>query len=235
MGAFVRWFAGRYEEVRAAFDRKVSEYRAIALSSTAHARTPEIVANLQAGFELYLEFGAASGAVDAAERDRLASLCWEALSVAATAQARRRAATEPAARFLALLRSVLTSGRAHLASRNGDEPHRPGPCGWRRDNAGTSASFGDCIGWVEGDNVYLEPTATYRAVQLVGRDAGEVLTVTEHTLRRRLRDKGLLDSVDEAREFLTRQLNIDGSSKSVLHFRRSTILPEVSDGDEDAE
>jgi hypothetical protein len=84
------------------------------------------------------------------------------------------------------------------------------------------------------DDVYLEPTAAFRAVQLVGRDLGEVLTVGEHTLRRRLHDKGLLASVDEGRGTLTVRRSIGGSSKSVLHFRRSTILPEVSDADEEA-
>jgi tetratricopeptide (TPR) repeat protein len=59
--------AGRYEEARATFDRKVSEYRAIALSKTAHARTPDIVANLQAGFEMYLHFAVACCALDDAD------------------------------------------------------------------------------------------------------------------------------------------------------------------------
>jgi len=236
MGGFVQWLAGRYEEARATFDRLVSQYRAVALSDTAHARTPEIVANLQAGFDLYLEFSVASGAVDEAERDCLASQCWEALRAAASAQAKHQAATEPATRFVALLRSVLTSGRAHLAARSGGEPDRlAGPCGWRRDNAGRWVPLGDCIGWVEDDELYLEPTAAYRLAQIAGRDVGEVLVVSEQTLRKRLHEKGLLASVDEARQTLTVRRNIDGSCKHVLHFLRSTILPEVSDGDEEAE
>lgn len=58
MGGFVQWLAGRYDEARAWFDRKISEYRARAMRNTGNersrARKPDIVANLQAGFELYL-------------------------------------------------------------------------------------------------------------------------------------------------------------------------------------
>jgi integrase len=69
MGGFVRWLASRYEEARAQFDQKVSEYRARALRNPTHARTPDIVANLQAGFELYLEFGVETDALSSAEKN----------------------------------------------------------------------------------------------------------------------------------------------------------------------
>ncbi len=236
MGAFVQWSAGRYDSARARFDQRVSEFRTRAMGNAAHARTPDIVANLQAGFELYLDFALEAGAVDGVERDRLASRCWDALREAAAAQAKHQAATEPAARFLALLQSVLTSGRAHFEARNGGQPDRsPGCCGWRLDNSGKWMPLGECIGWVTEDDVYLEPTAAFRAAQVACRDVGEVLAVAENTLRKRLYERGLLASVDGARQTLTVRRTLRGSSKSVLHFLRSTILPEVSDGDEDAE
>jgi hypothetical protein len=235
MGGFVQWLAGRYEEALAWFQRKITEYRARALRDMAHARTPDIVANLQAAFELFLEFSLASGAVDAAERDCLAARCWEALRDAAAAQAKHQAATEPTARFLALLRSALVSGHAHLEARSGGEPDRGSEsCGWR-GSSGARSPRGNCIGWVEDDQVYIDPTAAYRVAQLVGRDVGELLAVSEQTLNKRLREKGLLASTEARRETLTVRRSIGGSSRSVLHFRRTTLLPEASDGDEDAE
>ncbi len=95
--------------------------------------------------------------------------------------------------------------------------------------------LGECVGWVDEEAVYLEPTAAFQMVQRAGREMGEMLTVTEHTLRKRLHEKGLLASVDEKRQTLTVRRTICGSSKDVLHLLRSTILPEVSDADEDAE
>ena len=102
---------------------------------------------------------------------------------AAAAQAKHQGETEPTARFLAILRSSLTSGRAHLAARNGGEPDRaPESCGWRHHNFGKWMSFGDCIGWVDDDDLYLDPTAAYRIAQVAGRDVGEILAVSEQTL-----------------------------------------------------
>jgi hypothetical protein len=234
MGAYVRWLAGRYDAARSQFEKLVTEHRSCALRNVAHARTPDIVANLQAGFELYLEFCVESGAMDRGERDDFANRCWAALSQAAAAQTKHQFATEPATRFIALIRSILTSGRAHLEARGGGEPNQsPESCGWRRDNSAW-CPLGECIGWVEEGDVYLEPTAAFRAAQIAGRDIGEVLAVSEQTLRKRLHEKGFLASTDGPRETLTVRRSIGGTSKSVLHFLRSTFLPEVSDADEDA-
>jgi hypothetical protein len=183
---------------------------------------------------LYLDFAVASGAIDRAERDRLANRCWEALRDAAAAQAKHQAATEPTARFLALLRSLLASGRAHLEAVDGGAPKRaPGSCGWRSDSTGKWSPLGDCIGWVEGTHLYLEPTAAYREAQVAGRDEGEVLPVTTPTLNKRLHEKGLLASVDKKRQTLTIRKTVGGSSKSVLHLWRRVLLPEMPDGEQD--
>jgi hypothetical protein len=233
MGAFLQWFAANYEEVRAAFSRLVSKYRTLAFQDVAHARTPEIVANLQAAFELYADFGVHAGAIHATERVRLAGRCWEALSEAAAAQAKHQAATEPTARFLAVLRSLLASGRAHLAGRDGGAPGRePGSCGWRGGSSGNSMPLGDCIGWVDGDNIYLEPNGAYRVVQVAANAAGESLPVSEQTLKKRLHEKGLLASIDAQRQTLTIRRTLGGTARSVLHFSRAAVLPELAD-DED--
>ena len=236
MGAYVRWLAGRYEEKRDHFAKLIVEHRSRALRNLAHARTPDIVANLQAGFELYLEFCVESGALNSAERDDLLNRCWAALSQAAATQAKHQIATEPATRFVGLIQSLLTSGRVHLDAPSGGAPSEsPESCGWRGDNSGACSPLGECIGWVADDDVYLEPTAAFRLAQVAGRDIGEMISVTDQTLRKRLHEKGLLASTDEARATLTVRRRVGGSSKNVLHFHRSTFFPEVSDADEDAE
>ena len=52
---------------------------------------------------------------------------------------------------------------------------------------GTPLSESDYVdllrSWIE-DDVYLEPTTSFRAVQIAGRDIGEVLSVAEQTLKR---------------------------------------------------
>jgi hypothetical protein len=79
---------------------------------------------------------------------------------------------------------------------------------------------------VDGEDLYLEPTACYRAVQVALRDSGESLSLTEQVLRKRIHEKGLLASVDSSRETLTVRRSIAGSSRSVLHLSRAVVLPE---------
>jgi hypothetical protein len=234
MSAYVRWLAAHYNEARDRFEKLVAEYRSRALRNVAHARTPDIVANLQAGLELFLEFCSESGAIDSATRDELLTRCWSALSEAAAAQAKHHMATEPATRFVALICSLLVAGRVHLEARDGGQPSKsPESCGWRRDGSGAWGPLGERIGWVDDNNIYLDSAAAFRAVQVAGRDSGEVLAVSEQTLRRRLHEKRLLASADGPRGTVTVRRTIGGTSRNVLHFHRGTILPEVSDADED--
>ena len=225
MSAFLQWFASRYEDARSAFDRIVSERRAVQLDK-AHARTPEITANLGAAFELYLNFACESGAIDGFERDRLANRCRNALRDAALAQIKHQEAIEPTERFLSILRSLLTSGRGHFESKNGGIPDGvSGACGWKRDGAETWSRMGDNLGWLDGDDLYLDPEAAYRAIQVGGRDAGESLPIALPTLKKRLKEKGLLASVDQKRQTHTIRRTICGSTRDVLHLSRDTLLP----------
>lgn len=68
MVGFVQWIAGRYEELQSALIRRADELRVKSLEGAAHARTPGIVANLQAGFELYLDYAEACGVCDLRSR-----------------------------------------------------------------------------------------------------------------------------------------------------------------------
>jgi hypothetical protein len=227
LGAFVQWIAARYGDVKATILRRVGDLRQESQHLTTHARTPGIIANLQAGFELFLEFGMESGAINVGERKQLADRCWAALIEAAETQGKHQTATEPTERFLSLLRGCLTSGRAHLAARHGTAPPKPSPesCGWRHNNtSGTWSPQGECIGWIDDEHVYLEPTVTYRMVQSAAREGGDPLPVSEQTLRKRLREKGLLASTDVKRETLTVRKTIAGSIKQVLDLPRGALL-----------
>jgi hypothetical protein len=236
MAGFLKWVAHDYEGVLESFTLKLAQYRSSALQNAVHARTPEIVANLQAGFDVYLGFAEACGAISPARKETLSNRCREALGDAAAAQAKHHAATEPTMQFIGMLRTLLTSGRAHLADRSGGLPEwASGSCGWRRDGDRWTPQ-GDRVGWVDGEEIYLDSKAAYRLVQAVGRDSGEILAVSEQTLKKRLREKGLLASVDQGKGTLTIRKRIEGSGKDVLHMHRSLVLPdEPDDRDTDAE
>lgn len=230
MSGFISWLALDYEPKRTLFENRTSEWKQRALGNAAHARTPDIVASLQAGFEMLLDFAAESGAVDGDEKRALSERCWIALSQAAAAQTRYHGESEPVGRFLELIRSLLACGGAHLEARDGGTPTLVArACGWKSDNAGVPR--GDCIGWVDDDDLYLDSGAAYRAVQKAARDSGEPLPVSEQTLRKRLRDKGRLVATDEARGTLTVRRKIAGVQREVLHLRVSEIAPVNETGD----
>ena len=229
MAGFIQWFACDYDRIQAAFHRRAAELRTAALMAGAHSRTPDIVASLQAAFEMFLDFCVYCGAIGSSERDHLREECWAALREAARAQADHQTASDPTARFLSLVRSAMNTGRAHLRVIDSDGTAcSDESLGWRREGQ-TWKPQGDCIGWVRGDDADLEFTAAYRIVQIMAKDVNEPFATSEQILKKRLHEKGLLASTDKAHQTLTVRRKISGTTKSVLHFQRETLLPGASD------
>ena len=84
----------------------------------------------------------------------------------------------------------------HLASSDGDLPKNPQAWGWRETSVGTGnpahvawRAQGQRIGWVEEEDLFLEPDAAFAAVQELGNQIGEPLPVLSKTLNKRLAEK----------------------------------------------
>lgn len=80
---------------------------------------------------------------------------------------------------------------------NGYEPDKSRAWGWRVGYDGDSKPLGNCIGWVDGEDLYLEPKATYAAAKQMATASGGNLVVSENTLRKRLKGRNLLRSTDK--------------------------------------
>ena len=160
---------------------------------------------------------------------------WKAILGAAASQEGHQAASEPAGRFIELLRSAISSGRAHLASTDGGRPEEnAGALGWRKTDSEYEdwRPQGDRIGWVDGEDLYLESAASYRVAQREAQ-GGEALAVGAQTLRKRLKEKGFLLSTDETRQTLTVRRTIEGvKDRSVLHLRLSSLFSDREKPDE---
>ncbi len=222
MSAFVQWLATHAASVWDRRSEVVTQLRAAATASARHRRTPAIVAELAWAWSVLLAFGVDIGALDSLAATERWEAAWRAVGAAAAAQARWQAASEPTARFLELLVGALASGRAHVAAPDGSTPTEPGAWGWRFEGSGEHAEWrprGERVAWLDGGDLYLEPEAAYAAAQRLGRDSGDVLALTGHSLRRRLRDRKLLASVDEKRETLTVRRVLEGRRREVLHLR----------------
>jgi hypothetical protein len=224
LAGFIQWVATSYTEVQERFRNRVEELRVQAAGSGLHRRTPVIVAHLFAAWELWLEYAVGAAAVTADEAADLRTRCWAALGEAAAAQARYQAASEPCRRYLELLSAAIACGRAHVASREGRAPKSPDAWGWREASSSTSTlprgdhrPQGELVGWIDGEDLFLEPDASYAVVQTLGRDGGDALNVSAITLRRRLKDRGLLRSIDAGRETLTVRRVLGGQQRHVLH------------------
>jgi hypothetical protein len=250
LAGFLRWLAPQLDGIRGRLRGELAELRDRARGDGQHARTPGIVADLALGLRYLLGFARTAGAVSERQRAELWERGWTALGESAAAQAAQIGAAEPAGLFLRLLWAAVASGYAHVADEHGNEPHEPQRWGWRPEQYYTGASGTDTrykpqgtrAGWLADGELFLEPDASFAAVQRFARDQNESFAITAQTLRRRLKEKGLLATTDAGRGKLTVRKTLQGARRDVLHIawtaapsgaKTGTIGPEGEAGRED--
>jgi len=215
MGGFVTWVAEQYEELHIRSQVRVQEIRDSWRRGSRHARTPAALAELQSGWEIFLRFALEAGAITKGEQEELTKRAERALTELSLRQAAYQGAADPAFRFLASLKTALESGCAHVADRHGRAPDQAADWGWRGKPKGRGwGPLGACIGWIAGDDLYLEPAASYETALRAGN-----LAVSQQQLRQRLRERGLLASVDIGRNMLVVRRTLAGHPRQVLHLR----------------
>ena len=232
MSAFLKWAAMRYDDIVKELPDLRRKLRDRALADGQHRRTPVLVADLAIGAELFLRFAESVGEITADQHHEIFERCWIGLGEAAAAQSAHQGASDPATRFVELLRSAVVSGIAHLVGDSGEAPLDPQLWGWgvrvTRDEDGLEDRShwpkGNQIGWVVGENLYLDPDASFNVAQKMAQATGDGIAVTGPTLRRRLKDRGLLASVDGPRRRLLVRKSLQGARRQVLHLKSSTLM-----------
>lgn len=235
MSGYIRWLAGRYETVQHEMPRELVRLREQATTSGGHKRTPDIVANLAYGFSTFIAFAVESGAVTADQGNALQDRMWKALGKVSEAQCEHHATAEPAQRFIELLRTALVSGQAHVAFEEGGNPADYTSWGWRErvsflnDDKRTSEIVpqGTLVGWTNGIDLYIEIGATYKAIQSIAAATGDTISIGTKTLTKRLHERGMLASTDEARGRLTVRKTLQGSRRDVLHLKAAAVVDVV--------
>ena len=155
MAGYVAWLAPQDKTM---FAQRECELRATVTGP--HARVPENIASLQLGVETGLRFAVESDALSEAEVEEHRTKSWETLLELAQGQEHFLKTESPAERFIALIRSALLSGRAHVANQyNGGKPNRALSLGWQevareKGEEGKRPETiyrgqGRCIGWVD--------------------------------------------------------------------------------------
>jgi hypothetical protein len=121
---------------------------------------------------------------------------------------------------MALLQAALAGGTAHVADRQGQVPAEAAAWGWQRPKTGRKwVSQGTRIGWVAGNDLYLDPLASYQTAQALA--GAERIPVSEQALRHQLRKCGFLASLDTGRGMLQVRRTLAGRPRQVLHLRAS--------------
>lgn len=230
LAGFIRWLSPQYEQVRAALRSDIGRWRRRAEGGETHRRLPTIGANLLLGLSYWLAYAEESNALTHAEADELWARGREALAEAAQTQEQHQVASDPVERYLELIKAALASGDAHVAGPDGNEPEPPEAWGWRSHTMEAGGlvrtewrSCGARIGWVDGENLYLEPQASYAAVQRLAHVGGEPIPIGVKTLHKRLHEARVLASVDSARRKLTVRRQLAGQRRAVLHLKARDI------------
>ncbi len=220
MGGFVGWIASRYQDFQERLQTRVAEIRSLGQGHAIHARLPTAIAELRAGWEIFLDFALESGAIGREEQVNLAKRSERAFGELEVMQIPYHQASDPALRFLSLLRGALASGRAHILDRLGKTPETPAIWGCCLQS-GDWIPQGSCIGWVAGSDLFLEPAASYQVAQAMA--GSERIAVGEQTLRQRLRAGGFLASIDVGRQMLVVRRTLQGCPRQVLHLKTSSL------------
>ncbi len=235
LGRFIQHLSPKFDELRAALPEKLTEYRQLAHREGAHARTPEAVANMALGWREFLVFASDAGLMSQREANAMFGRVWQALGDSAEQQTTHQIGEEPARRFMDLLVSALAGGFAHVADTNGDAPFQFAPWGWRQVTVGAGESQrteyqekGTRIGWVDGDDLYVDLEAALTATQRVGQATGSGVAVGAKTLAKRLYQRGYLRSIDSERNRLHVRRTLQGARRNVLHLSASSVVPEES-------
>lgn len=228
MAGFVQWLAARHDRIGSGMAAELAELRQAAMNGGRHKRTPEIVVNLALGLRHFLAFAQEVGVLDSERVTELWQQGWKALGESAAAQAAHQASAEPTGRFLQLIRAAISGGRAHVVDSDGSAPERAVVWGWR-ERDGHYYPQGTLVGWVDGEDLYLEPETSFAVVQSLARDMGDGLPIAPRTLHKRLHEKGLLASTETGRNTLTVRRVLAGSRRVVLHVRAQVVMPAGTD------
>jgi hypothetical protein len=228
MAGYITWLASRLPERKKLMPATYEAFRNRFSRPALHARTPGAVANLAIGWATFLDFAKELDALTETDHATLWAEVWDSLDMVAQAQQAYQDVADPVDRFFRLLEAALTSGRAHIATANGNHPGTEA-LGWRirqRDDGRTDwEPKGERMGFLDGDNLFLQPQVAYAVAERLGRETNEPISLSPQTLWKRIHEAGLLKATDEKSESLKVRRVFDGHRQWFLYLDLSVIFP----------
>jgi hypothetical protein len=169
-----------------------------------HARTPGILADLAAGYRLFLEW--ASTVIADLDLVAASEEHWAWLCTLAPDQAEQQEEADDALRWRDLVHSALTVGRAYITGPTGVVPtSHQAECGWNvtiwqeKNKQVTHWTHPEAprIGWFDGETIYLDENETTLVVQQMATQQRNQISQPA-TVKNRLVEKGWLQAGTEA-------------------------------------
>ncbi|ODA29093.1 DUF3854 domain-containing protein [Planctopirus hydrillae] len=114
MAAYLQWNAADLERHRKSIREQTLQFREVFAAEARHARTVDAAAKLLAGLDHFLDFALTHGGIDEDLHEALWQIAHEALFEVLAKQEQDQADEDPVERFLDLLRTAFSTGRAHL-------------------------------------------------------------------------------------------------------------------------
>lgn len=247
MSGFIQWLAERFEDLRVELPSRFVALRDEVQSIGGHAREPGQVAHLLLGLETFCRFALEIGAASDSFVSGLLARARAELLSAASEHGAAIEAEKPEQRFLSLLRTGFTSGRAFVEAIDGGAPELATGWGWELR---TPPGYVDAelrpvpgaarLGWIDSHHLFLIPEAAYGLVRQLAHEVGEVFGVDQRTISRRLDEAGAIEVVFEVgasgqrerRRTVRERVGADGIQRRVLKLRREALEePETDSGD----
>ncbi|MGO9060075.1 MAG: hypothetical protein ACLQU2_22240, partial [Candidatus Binataceae bacterium] len=200
--AFIQYVAKDLEQVRNRVVKRAAELRKN-IDEGLHGRTVTTIAMLLASLDEFLNFTLATNAFTQQTADEIRKQIDNGLNSdegVSRVQQARQAAEDPCKRFFELLRSALRSCQVHISTVGGSPPDNSDLWGWSTESTHSGPQLAR-IGWVDSDDLYLEPNASLKAANDASN--GKPIGLSTVMLGRRLPDDGYLQSTEEKREVNT--------------------------------
>jgi hypothetical protein len=227
LAGLIRWLAPQYADFRRHLPARMTSLRESLQQEGLHLRTSGIAAQLLLSMELLLQFAQSCGALEMGEAATILNRCRVALQQNLSRQLRIQSETDPVQIFLSLVQSALTTGSAHLQPIGAPIPRDPELWGWRRTSGSPSGytQSGIKIGWIHGEDLYLDKNIAFGHAQHLAREQGEVLSVSLRTLMKRLFEQHLL-VVEESQDTNTHRLPSPLRDFRGLRLRPGALTPD---------
>jgi hypothetical protein len=208
MSGYLSWLAANWNGLAETIPACWRHYREGAIQSGLHLRLPEAVASLSTGLEMGLRFAAYLGQIDGERYQELLNLGRGSFAEGIQAMIARVQEEKPEEMFLRTLRELLAQGKVYLRHRE------EGPI------LGEGVERAELLGWYDDQFLYLLPQVTYNRVARHFRDQGDSFPVRESTLRKMLKEAGVLVSSSNR---LTCCEWMEGKTQRVVVLRRAQI------------